>query len=48
VGELMERYGGGGHIAVGGANPHDLEATRQVAGEVADQLEAHLVAHGEA
>jgi hypothetical protein len=38
VGELMETYGGGGHRAVGGANPPDLDATRQIAEEIADLL----------
>ena len=33
---------------MGGANPHELEATRTVATEVADALEQHLEAHGEA
>lgn len=34
VGELMERYGGGGHRAVGGANPPNLEEARRVAHEI--------------
>ncbi|MCP3915831.1 MAG: hypothetical protein GY711_09765 [bacterium] len=38
VGELMERHGGGGHRAVGGANPPDLQAARQLAAEVAEGL----------
>jgi hypothetical protein len=42
VGELMERYGGGGHKAVGGANPPSLEDARRVAGEVAETLRATL------
>ncbi|HIG86675.1 MAG TPA: hypothetical protein EYQ25_06515 [Planctomycetes bacterium] len=42
VGELMERYGGGGHIAVGGANPPNLDETRRVAEEVANILVKHL------
>jgi len=42
VGELMEQYGGGGHRAVGGANPPNLEAARQVASEVAETLVARL------
>ncbi|MEZ5980207.1 MAG: hypothetical protein R3F34_18615 [Planctomycetota bacterium] len=29
VGELMERFGGGGHRAVGGANPESLDAARR-------------------
>ncbi len=42
VGELMARYGGGGHRAVGGANPPSLEAAREAAEEVADLLIEHL------
>jgi oligoribonuclease NrnB/cAMP/cGMP phosphodiesterase (DHH superfamily) len=38
IGEIMERYGGGGHRAVGGANPESLEAARRVAAEVAETL----------
>jgi len=38
VGELMEAYGGGGHRAVGGANPLELEETRRVANEVAETI----------
>ncbi len=38
VGELMERHGGGGHRAVGGANPPDLQAARRLAAEVAEGL----------
>ena len=38
VGELMERFGGGGHRAVGGANANDLEHARELAGEVAGVL----------
>lgn len=38
IGEIMERFGGGGHRSVGGANPHGLEAARAVAAEVADLL----------
>jgi hypothetical protein len=42
IGEIMERYGGGGHKAVGGANPHDLTEARRVAAEIADELRAVL------
>ena len=42
LGELMERYGGGGHRSVGGANPADLQAARTVAAEVANTLVANL------
>lgn len=42
VGEIMERYGGGGHRAVGGANPPSLEAARAAGREVAEELVAHL------
>lgn len=42
VGELMETYGGGGHRAVGGANPENLQAARRVAAEVAEALVAQV------
>jgi len=38
IGALMEGYGGGGHRAVGGANPPSLEDARRVAAEVAETL----------
>jgi oligoribonuclease NrnB/cAMP/cGMP phosphodiesterase (DHH superfamily) len=38
IGEIMEAYGGGGHRAVGGANPENLEAARRVAAEIAEKL----------
>jgi len=38
VGEMMEGYGGGGHRAVGGANPPSLQAARTTAAEVAARL----------
>ena len=38
IGEIMETYGGGGHRAVGGANPENLEAARRVAAEIAEKL----------
>ena len=38
IGSIMEGYGGGGHRAVGGANPETLQAARRVAAEVADKL----------
>lgn len=38
IGEIMEAYGGGGHRAVGGANPPSLADARRVAAEVADRL----------
>lgn len=44
VGELMERYGGGGHHAVGGANPKTLDATRDVAEEIAEVLRRGVAA----
>jgi hypothetical protein len=40
IGEIMERYGGGGHRAVGGANPPSLEEARRIAREVAEILRA--------
>jgi len=42
IGELMEGYGGGGHKAVGGANPESLAAARAVAAEVAEKLRVAL------
>jgi oligoribonuclease NrnB/cAMP/cGMP phosphodiesterase (DHH superfamily) len=44
IGEIMETYGGGGHRAVGGANPESLEAARRVAAEVAEKLRRATVA----
>jgi hypothetical protein len=38
VGALMERYGGGGHRAVGGVNPPSLEDALRVAEEIAREL----------
>lgn len=46
IGEIMEEYGGGGHRAVGGANPPDLAAARRAASEVAERLRAALSATG--
>jgi hypothetical protein len=46
IGEIMEEYGGGGHRAVGGANPPDLAAARRAAKEVAERLRAALSATG--
>jgi hypothetical protein len=42
IGAIMEEYGGGGHKAVGGANPASLEAARQVAAQVAERLRLAL------
>lgn len=42
VGKIMEGYGGGGHRAVGGANPPSLEAARTAAAEIANLLVDHL------
>lgn len=42
VGAIMERYGGGGHRAVGGANPASLSEARRVAEEIAQQLVSAL------
>ena len=42
VGELMETYGGGGHRAVGGANPPSLDAARVAAREIAQSLRGRL------
>lgn len=43
IGQIMETYGGGGHRAVGGANPSSLADARRVAGEVAEILRRSLV-----
>lgn len=42
IGTIMERYGGGGHKAVGGANPASLNDARRVAAEVAETLREAL------
>lgn len=42
IGALMETYGGGGHKAVGGANPADLPTARNVASEVAEKLRSAI------
>lgn len=42
VGELMARYGGGGHHGVGGVNPDGLESARRIAREVAEHLRREL------
>lgn len=44
IGEIMERYGGGGHRAVGGANPPSLADARRVAHEVAETLRRAITA----
>jgi hypothetical protein len=46
IGEIMEGYGGGGHRAVGGANPPDLDAARRAAREVAERLRTALATAG--
>ena len=45
IGTIMERYGGGGHKSVGGANPESLTAARRVAAEVAEELRRALLPH---
>lgn len=42
VGEMMEEYGGGGHRAVGGANPPSREAALELGEEFAERIVAHL------
>ncbi len=42
VGELLGRYGGGGHRAVGGANPPSQAEALRLGEEVADILYAHM------
>jgi hypothetical protein len=44
IGQIMEGYGGGGHKAVGGANPANLDAARKAAGEIAERLRKALAA----
>ena len=44
IGRMMERYGGGGHRSVGGANPPDLQAARKAAFEIAEELREALAA----
>jgi nanoRNase/pAp phosphatase (c-di-AMP/oligoRNAs hydrolase) len=44
IGEIMEGYGGGGHRAVGGANPPSLADARRVAAEVAEVLRKSVMA----
>jgi hypothetical protein len=44
VGGIMERYGGGGHRGVGGANPPTLSDARRVAHEIAEELRRSLAA----
>ena len=46
IGEIMARYGGGGHRSVGGANPPDLQAARAAAFEIAAELRSSLAAVG--
>jgi len=43
VGELMGRWGGGGHRAVGGANPPSLAAARSAGEELARHLVEHML-----
>jgi len=42
LGEILERYEGGGHRAVGGANAPSLQDARRIAGEVARLLRESL------
>lgn len=42
VGELMERYGGGGHRAVGGASPEDLDSARKLSRKIAELIRSVL------
>ena len=46
IGEIMEGYGGGGHRAVGGANPKEgLGAARTISLEIAESLRRDLAPH---
>ena len=42
VGEMMEEYGGGGHRAVGGANPPSLAEAKRLGEQVAIRIKDHL------
>jgi hypothetical protein len=42
VGELLGQYGGGGHRAVGGANPPSQQKAMVQAEEIAEMLHAHM------
>lgn len=42
VGEMMEEYGGGGHRAVGGANPPSREKALELGEVFAERIVAHL------
>jgi hypothetical protein len=44
VGQLCEKYGGGGHRAVGGANPSSYLDARRIAKEITESLRASLKA----
>lgn len=44
IGQIMGTYGGGGHKAVGGANPANLAAARKASGEIAEILRKALEA----
>lgn len=46
VGEIMEEYGGGGHRAVGGANPPSLPDARRAAREIARRLRRAMAEAG--
>ena len=46
VGELLGRYGGGGHRAVGGANPPSQKAAMEQGEEVANLLYNHMKERG--
>lgn len=43
VGAICERYGGGGHKAVGGVNPSSHSEGLRIAKEIADELRARVV-----
>lgn len=43
VGELMERFGGGGHRAVGGANASSLTNARETSALIADEIRDALL-----
>ncbi len=47
VGELMEKYGGGGHRAVGGVNPDSLAETQRIADEIAELLHEAVTQAGD-
>lgn len=44
LGAICERFGGGGHRAVGGANPPNYNSARRIASEIATELQRSIAA----